>query len=855
MAYVMLFTVIASTPVPQIEAKTQINAASAYGINDALKILKQLVGMENFNLYQKFEYNVNDRDDVIDVKDALEVLKGLVGMVPPLVRRVPNYCYAPGCGGECLSKGSSSSNSSGASSAPPATTSTPSVSTTAVSSNFSAGTTASTTFVSNATTTRAATSSAVATSSNSQFVGNRHVLYDMQVDPNFGSLSANSVTIPFLRRSGGTATLTTTPRREVAIVGRTGSSQGIRVVVEDIAVVAKPDHEYRIEFSGFFPNAPSGTLRIRRESEPTAQLLGTAPSGDTVGVTRTYEQIIADRTIPNGYSLGDTATTAATSPTSNLTYTDIRIIQICLPACMSCVTRTITFDQNYSGAPANTTALTNSQGVLDSLPQPQRTGYSFVGWYTERVGGTQIQANHVFSLNTTIYARWMDLSNKKIPPELTAHQVVSEMKAGWNLGNTFDARWTDNWSNPAPHAGDYHPTTSLNTLETRWVSTRTTQALIDGVIAAGFDTVRIPVTWHKVADPSNNWNIRKDWIDRIQEVVDMAYNKGMFVIINTHHDEYVLPLQISRSAGYVDRPVTISGTRRYGGRADAQIVIRRFWEQISERFNDGYGYKLIFEVLNEPRDPRAMNNWTGNGQQELYDSVNILSQIAVNAIRASGGNNENRIIMVPTYAANADAQARNAFRVPTDLPQHRIARPSGGNTVGNNGNVGQTPAPASNNDTSRKIAMSVHRYEPTGFTLSSSTANWTESGISNILQSVRNRAETLGIPVVLGEWGVTNNGLVCATAPGNCVQQDNIVGTCTVAAHEPVRVAERARYANAYLRIATGFGMRTVLWDNASSPTLTGSERHGHINRANGTMNYPAIVNAIMAGRNGSSQW
>ena len=56
------------------------------------------------------------------------------------------------------------------------------------------------------------------------------------------------------------------------------------------------------------------------------------------------------------------------------------------------------------------------------------------------------------------------------------------------------------------------------------------------VKSAGFNTIRIPVTWGEHMDEND---IQKEWLDRVQEVVDYAYDSDMFVIMDMHHDDYI----------------------------------------------------------------------------------------------------------------------------------------------------------------------------------------------------------------------------------------------------------------------------------------------------------------------------
>ncbi|MCL2018340.1 MAG: cellulase family glycosylhydrolase [Oscillospiraceae bacterium] len=388
-----------------------------------------------------------------------------------------------------------------------------------------------------------------------------------------------------------------------------------------------------------------------------------------------------------------------------------------------------------------------------------------------------------------LFERRVSASNT-IPASITAAQVVAAMGTGWNLGNTFDSH------NGSGTPGYALTTTSITALETHWLNGAgnvTTQTLIQAVKNAGFDTIRIPVTWHKVADPANNWEIRADWMARVKEVVDWAYDLDMYVILNVHHDEYVIPL----------RDDTIhSADPEY-----ADKFLKSIWEQIAETFNNDYDEKLIFEGLNEPRTIAAVlptghdelieqrpdvwvykNELTGGTSAELT-KLNELNQLFVNTVRASGGNNANRILMVPTYAAGTADAALNGFVRPTDP----------GNTV-------------------NKIALSIHTYSPFAWA-HEGQGTYNKNTITTDLTKVKARADALSIPVVLGEWGSVN-------------------GTGSS------RAADRAEHAKDYITAARNLGMKAVWWDDGSAVTI--QDGFGLIQRATPhTLLHPAITAAI----------
>ena len=198
---------------------------------------------------------------------------------------------------------------------------------------------------------------------------------------------------------------------------------------------------------------------------------------------------------------------------------------------------------------------------------------------------------------------------KKNLPDDERLKFTEKLKCGWNLGNTFDA--TDDSGNADP-AG----------LESAWVGIKTSEDMIKAVHKAGFETLRLPVSWHNHVS-GDDYTIDKAWLDRVQEVVDYAINDGMYVILNIHHDEQ----EFFPSSDRMD------SSRKY---------VSSIWSQIAERFKS-YNEHLIFETLNEPRLVGSPNEWNLNmGAKECLDSVrciNELNQLAVDTIRKTGNNN------------------------------------------------------------------------------------------------------------------------------------------------------------------------------------------------------------------------
>lgn len=272
---------------------------------------------------------------------------------------------------------------------------------------------------------------------------------------------------------------------------------------------------------------------------------------------------------------------------------------------------------------------------------------------------------------------------------MTSMEIVEEMTVGWNLGNTLDATGGS----------------GLNT-ETSWSNPKTTKRMMDQVKAKGFKTVRIPVTWNKHFGGGPYYTIDPAWMDRVQEVVNYVIDNGMYAILNSHHDDWVV--------------------LKSGSKNEVQDKITKLWKQIANRFKD-YSDYLIFETLNEPRLIGEGTEWTG-GTHEARLILNSYNLAIVKTIRETGGNNARRHIMIPTHAATAIEAAQDDLEFPE------------------------------NDD---RIIVSQHTYWPYPFTMEKPGDNqWgteeDQAECDKELNRIYDKFCSRGIPVVVGEWGSIN---------------------------------------------------------------------------------------------------
>ena len=299
--------------------------------------------------------------------------------------------------------------------------------------------------------------------------------------------------------------------------------------------------------------------------------------------------------------------------------------------------------------------------------------------------------------------------------DISSFELVDEMGVGWNLGNYFDVQSRDKtlWGNPKP-----------------------TKSVIDAVYRMGFKTLRIPITWGYHQSENAPYTIEEAYLKEIKEVVDFGFQNKMHVIINVHHDnDWVIP--------------TASGAEKSKDR------LASLWTQVADVFQP-YNDSLIFETLNEPRLEGSPEEWTG-GTSEGRKFINEFHQVAVDAIRATGGNNTKRHIMIPTWAASTVSAAMDELVIPSDDP----------NTI-----------------------ISLHSYFPWPFAGEASIA-WGSDNDKNQLQNELERIRQKWIveenrPVILGEWGTIDKN----------------------------DISSRVNYAKFYAREAAMRGLLTIVWDD-----------------------------------------
>lgn len=330
---------------------------------------------------------------------------------------------------------------------------------------------------------------------------------------------------------------------------------------------------------------------------------------------------------------------------------------------------------------------------------------------------------------------------------LTALEATRLMGNGINLGNTMEA--CDN------NVGI--KTNAPPSYETYWGQPKTTQAMIDGMKAAGFDTIRIPVAWMTNATHlyEGDYTIDAGYMDRVEEVVRYARKAGMYVIINDHWD-----------GGWYG----MFGSESAETRALAMEAYKGMWQQIAERFRD-YSDYLIFESANEELGGRFDENSplycsdsvvTYLTDDERYALTNKINQTFVDVVRATGGNNATRFLLIAGYSTDINQTCDDRFQMPKD-------------TVDS------------------KLMVSVHYYDPWSYCGASSAASATKWGKVSDYEYMDQQLAKMtkfteaGYGVVIGEYGA----LPCSDG-----LKDNTLA-----------------YHTAFLDACTKYNLTNCLWD------------------------------------------
>lgn len=229
--------------------------------------------------------------------------------------------------------------------------------------------------------------------------------------------------------------------------------------------------------------------------------------------------------------------------------------------------------------------------------------------------------------------------------EITAQEWCKSVKAGWNLGNTFESCGA-NWDNSTWTWDDNSNYSTRQNWETSWGNPAPDEAMIKAVADAGFNAIRIPVRWEPHVTDYSTMAIDPVWMKKVKDVVDLCYKYDMYVVINTHHEMWL-----------ESNPV-----EKHQERVNA--MLSKLWTNIATAFAD-YDGRLAFAGVNEVH----LKDYWGDPTSENTAALNSFLQTFVDAVRDTGGNNMYRNLVVQTYVCNPNF----GITIPTDPVSDRMS--------------------------------------------------------------------------------------------------------------------------------------------------------------------------------------
>lgn len=320
----------------------------------------------------------------------------------------------------------------------------------------------------------------------------------------------------------------------------------------------------------------------------------------------------------------------------------------------------------------------------------------------------------------------------------TAFQTAANISMAINIGNTLEA------------IGG----------ETAWGAAKINADYIRSIRESGFDAVRLPVAWYNHSD-KNTLKIDENWMNRVDEVVQLCIANGLYVFMNIHWDEGWMELNIDSYSSDVDR------------------IQRELWTQIADRFKD-YDKHLVFCGANE----------AGQDTQASADALKAYMQTFIDVVRASGSNNANRVLVVQSPGTDIDRAVKYCAG---NLPKDKVAD---------------------------RMMLEVHCYDPSDFTIMQNDGEWganskvryfwgqdyhtgtdrdctwgEENHIDTQMQKLKANFVDKGIPVIIGEFG--------------CGRRRSFVATIDEAKHR----ASRCYYHSYIVKSAKTNGAVPFLWD------------------------------------------
>jgi len=340
---------------------------------------------------------------------------------------------------------------------------------------------------------------------------------------------------------------------------------------------------------------------------------------------------------------------------------------------------------------------------------------------------------------------------------LSASAQLPSPTYGWNLGNTLEPPCGVGCWDPAP-----------------------TQALINSVAAAGFNTIRIPCAWDSHANQST-YQIDSTYMAQVKQVIDWCYAKNLYVVVNDHWDD-----------GWLENNIT--GTVN----STINAKMRSYWTQIATAFGS-YDSHLLFAGANEP----AVDNAAKMSELTTY------YQTFITAVRGTGGNNTSRWLVIQGPSTDIDTTDSLMNTLPSD-------------------------------PTAGRLMVEVHYYAPYQYCLMSADASWgnmfyfwgaayhsatmttrnptwgEEAYVDTEFAKMQAKFSSKGIPVVLGEFGAMRR-----------TSYSDLTGTAL-----SLHLASRTYFDKYVVASARSHGMYPIYWDDGG----TGNNSMGLFDRNSATL-------------------
>ncbi len=298
----------------------------------------------------------------------------------------------------------------------------------------------------------------------------------------------------------------------------------------------------------------------------------------------------------------------------------------------------------------------------------------------------------------------------------TAKDAVKNMGVGWNLGNTLDA-----------HSGKV--ISDVEASETLWGQPVTKPKLLKMMKEAGFGAIRVPVTWYSHMDADGV--VDAAWMARVREVVDAVLAQDMYCLLDVHHDTGA---DSEQTQSWLKASMEVYRAQ--------QERFEQLWQQIAEAFKD-YDHRLLFEGYNEMLDTmdswcfasyQAAGGYSSTVARDAYDAINAYAQSFVNTVRATGGYNSQRNLVVNTYGACSGGGTWNThlqdplkeMKRPTDIvDDHLIFQ------------VHTYPSLVNSNGSDRTLAS-------------------VKKEVDQMISAWKTYLVSKNAPVIVGEWGTSN---------------------------------------------------------------------------------------------------